>query len=230
MQARSARTRNKLVRAGAELFDRKGYAQATLVQIAESAGLTKGALYFHFASKDALVDDIQEQAQTLLREFAHTHEQRGTPPVQTLIDLTHLLARTLQQDPVVRASFRIAHEGAGRHPSIADFHNPWMTEALTLLEQAREQHRIREPQPHGRAEVLLSTLICGIGVLAAAESPHLELGRGVAELWAQLLPTLVPDDDIDCYRTWPPQPDTTRTPALRDLGTPAPHTSTHDAA
>ncbi|MFM9368657.1 ScbR family autoregulator-binding transcription factor [Streptomyces sp. Da 82-17] len=229
MQARSARTRNKLVRAGAELFDRKGYAQATLVQIATSAGLTKGALYFHFASKDALADDIQEQAHLLLQEFVRTHRQRSTAPVQALIDLTHLLAGALHDDPVVRASFRIAHEGAGRNPSTAGFHDPWIAEALALLDEARRQGSLRAPLPHGRADVLLSTLICGIGVLAAAASPRLELGRGVAELWAQLLPTLVPDDDVDGYRTQPPQDVPVAAPApAGDLGAPA--LSTHDAA
>ena len=201
MQARAARTRNKLVRAGAELFDRKGYAQATLAQIAESAGLTKGALYFHFASKDALVEDIEEQAQSLLRDFIRTQKEHGTSPVQALIDLTHLLAHTLHQDPVVRASYRISHEGAGRQPSIADFHTPWIAEALTLLEEACAQGQLREHQPRARAETMLSTMVCGIGVLAAADSPRLQLTRGVAELWDQLLPTLVPERDLDVYRT-----------------------------
>ncbi|MER7715151.1 TetR family transcriptional regulator, partial [Streptomyces werraensis] len=31
-----------------------------------AAGMTKGALYFHFASKDGLVDAVQEQAHAVL--------------------------------------------------------------------------------------------------------------------------------------------------------------------
>ncbi|MCO6698896.1 TetR/AcrR family transcriptional regulator, partial [Streptomyces sp. Vc17.3-30] len=44
MQARSERTRRRLVCAGARMFDQNGYASASLEQIAEAAGMTKGAL------------------------------------------------------------------------------------------------------------------------------------------------------------------------------------------
>ncbi|MGC9542892.1 TetR family transcriptional regulator [Streptomyces sp. UG1] len=56
VQERSEKTRHRLMRAGAELFDLKGYANATLVGIARAAGVTKGALYFHLASKEDLAE------------------------------------------------------------------------------------------------------------------------------------------------------------------------------
>ncbi|WSQ06489.1 TetR family transcriptional regulator [Streptomyces sp. NBC_01231] len=92
MRDRSERTRRRLVRASVQMFDLTGCASSTLAQIAEAAGLTKGALYFHFASKDGLADAVQEQGHTVLRDFVSAQRVAGVPPVQALIDMTHWLA------------------------------------------------------------------------------------------------------------------------------------------
>jgi AcrR family transcriptional regulator len=49
--ARSARTRAALLRAARDLFAEQGFAQTGREEIAERAGVTRGALYHHFASK-----------------------------------------------------------------------------------------------------------------------------------------------------------------------------------
>jgi AcrR family transcriptional regulator len=56
-----ARTRVELLRAANRLFVRKGFVATSLADIAEEAGLTKGAVYSNFDSKEdlflALLDD-----------------------------------------------------------------------------------------------------------------------------------------------------------------------------
>lgn len=47
-------TRRQLLAAAAEVFARKGFAGASLEEIAEIAGYTTGALYYHFANKQQL--------------------------------------------------------------------------------------------------------------------------------------------------------------------------------
>jgi TetR/AcrR family transcriptional regulator len=53
-----ARTRSRLLRAGVEVFDKKGYDAASVREIVELAGVTKPALYYHFGSKDGLLKAI----------------------------------------------------------------------------------------------------------------------------------------------------------------------------
>ncbi|WP_019204507.1 TetR/AcrR family transcriptional regulator [Tsukamurella sp. 1534] len=55
MQRRAAETRDRLLDAAAAVLDARGYDGASLADILDSAGLTKGALYHHFPSKAALV-------------------------------------------------------------------------------------------------------------------------------------------------------------------------------
>ncbi|MEV5336770.1 ScbR family autoregulator-binding transcription factor [Streptomyces werraensis] len=192
MQARSERTRRRLVRAAAETFDRSGYAGATLGQIARTAGLTKGALYFHFASKDDLAGAVQEQGQAVLRDFAVRQREAGAAPVQQLIDLTHWLAWTLKEDPVVRAGFRITGECAGRRHPAADFHQAWITQAVGLVEQARAAGDLSPQHDTDGPKALLSAAVCGLQVLAASGMPYPELRRTTAALWEFLLHSLVP--------------------------------------
>ena len=57
-QARSEATRQRIVNAAVELFSDVGYQATGLGDIIERAQLTKGALYYHFDSKEALATAI----------------------------------------------------------------------------------------------------------------------------------------------------------------------------
>ena len=62
--------RAQLIKAAMKVISKKGYAGATTDAIARQAGLTKGALYFHFGSKEdiffAVVKEISKRHFTLL--------------------------------------------------------------------------------------------------------------------------------------------------------------------
>jgi len=53
--ARRARTRTQLLDAAARVYARRGFESATLDEVAEEAGFTKGAVYDHFGSKENLL-------------------------------------------------------------------------------------------------------------------------------------------------------------------------------
>ncbi|MFD3874372.1 ScbR family autoregulator-binding transcription factor [Streptomyces sp. NPDC058623] len=147
MQERSERTRRRLVFAGAEMFHRNGYANATLGEIAGAAGVTKGALYFHFASKDELADAVQRRGCGLLHDAVRGLRENGASPLQALIDTTHWLARMLHEDPAIPASFRITKECAGQHLSAVDFHGAWLTVVSELLSTARDIGELPVAEP-----------------------------------------------------------------------------------
>lgn len=54
MQDRSVTTINNILEAARALFTEKQYADVSLREITEAAGVTKGALYHHFATKEEL--------------------------------------------------------------------------------------------------------------------------------------------------------------------------------
>jgi AcrR family transcriptional regulator len=59
--ARKAATRTKLLQAAARVYAAHGFAGATLDDVAEEAGLTKGAVYGHFGSKDNLLVALMDE-------------------------------------------------------------------------------------------------------------------------------------------------------------------------
>ena len=52
------RTRTRILDAAADVLARRGYAAATLTEIASVAKMQAGSLYYHFDSKDAIVEEV----------------------------------------------------------------------------------------------------------------------------------------------------------------------------
>ena len=59
---RDERVRTRLLNAAVYVFDRKGYAGASVREVAELAGVTKPALYYHFGSKEGVLRAILDEA------------------------------------------------------------------------------------------------------------------------------------------------------------------------
>jgi len=70
----SEATTGALVRRAREAFGEAGYAAASVEQIAEEAGLTKGAVYYHYRSKrglfEAVFRDVSREIVTRIEERA----------------------------------------------------------------------------------------------------------------------------------------------------------------
>lgn len=80
----SAPIPERLMRVSVELFARYGYAQTSVQQIVDAAGVTKGALYHYFDSKDDLLFDIYDRLLSLQKAHLDEIVARGLPVEQTL--------------------------------------------------------------------------------------------------------------------------------------------------
>ena len=58
---RRAATTEAILRAGRRLFGERGFAAATMDDIAEAADIAKGAVYHHFKTKEAVFESVFEQ-------------------------------------------------------------------------------------------------------------------------------------------------------------------------
>ncbi len=75
-----ARCPSDSMRVSVELFAQHGYAQTSVQQIVDAAGVTKGALYHYFKSKDDLLFDIYDRLLSLQREHLDEIVARGPRP------------------------------------------------------------------------------------------------------------------------------------------------------
>ena len=62
VRAKSEATGTKILEAALELFRKEGFDNATMRDIAESAGVATGAAYYYYASKDAIVMDFYQRS------------------------------------------------------------------------------------------------------------------------------------------------------------------------
>ncbi|WP_315095331.1 TetR/AcrR family transcriptional regulator [uncultured Cellulomonas sp.] len=76
-----------VTRAAVDLFSTQGYANTSVQQIVEAAGVTKGAMYHYFESKDDLLFSIYERMLTLQTSHLEEIVARGAPTAQTLHDV-----------------------------------------------------------------------------------------------------------------------------------------------
>jgi AcrR family transcriptional regulator len=79
-----AQTRDSLVRAGRELFGRKGFRQTSVEDLARAARLTTGALYHHFPTKTVLFEAVFEHAHTELMTVSMAAAQGATDELDVL--------------------------------------------------------------------------------------------------------------------------------------------------
>lgn len=96
-------TRERLLRAAVHVFERKGYAAASVREIVARAGVTKPVLYYHFGSKEGLlVEVLYEGARRFADAMAGAVERPGTTR-ERLVSLGEDLYALFQENlPAVR--------------------------------------------------------------------------------------------------------------------------------
>lgn len=87
--------RQQIVDVAAELFDRAGYAQATMGDIAAAVGLAKPTLYHYFTSKDEILVSIHEEFVNLVIAQQERRATSDLAPEQrlleTMVDIMELM-------------------------------------------------------------------------------------------------------------------------------------------
>ena len=195
-QARSEYTRLHLIRSAAELFDRNGFAGATLDDVSRAAGVTKGAFYFHFASKKELGGAIQAEACGMLRSFVDKLTATEAGAVQSLIDITHMVARWLDSEPVIRASLRTARECGDRGRPFVDFYLELLSTVDSTLLRAERAGELGENVAVDVVSTLVVTACVGIEVLWWAGIRRGSMRAGLGNMWNLMLPGIVPPSSV----------------------------------
>src|SRR2546426_11561626 len=100
-QKRKAETRALLLQAGLGVFAERGVEFATLDDVAQTAGFTKGAIYRQFPSKGAFMLALFEQYAAVARAGP------GARQAPWFIPLTLQFAAHAMRDPLLRRRFAI---------------------------------------------------------------------------------------------------------------------------
>ncbi|WP_217231344.1 ScbR family autoregulator-binding transcription factor [Streptomyces anulatus] len=190
-QERSLRTVEDIREAAGEIFDKCGYAGASLKMILEQTGgrVTKGGLYHHYESKEALAQDI------LKIQVPMSVLPAQSMKLQELVDTSYFYVHLLLTSPIARAGARLAMDGSlppGIDP--ADIFRAWSAHAATLLRQAAERG---ETRPNLDVEAIGEILVgaySGIQQTSKAFDDRKELPRRISLFWRLILPGITTPD------------------------------------
>ncbi|MCH4811521.1 TetR family transcriptional regulator [Vreelandella neptunia] len=110
-KADAERTREAILDAAETTFLAQGVSRTTLAHIAEAAGVTRGAIYWHFEDKAAVFDALLERVRIPLDEIVdETIERIGTTPALCLRDIAQRLLSAICHDlPLQRAITIVLH-------------------------------------------------------------------------------------------------------------------------
>lgn len=92
-------TRDELLKSAVQVFSEKGVARATLEEIAKGAGVTRGAVYWHFENKAQIFDALHEcMYRPFLGAIFEGLEKDHPQPIEQLRDLWIKLFLDLEHD------------------------------------------------------------------------------------------------------------------------------------
>jgi len=109
--------RQKIVEAAAAVFRRRGYAEATLNEIAGEAGTHAGSLYYYFDGRDELVAEVLSYSTIRLHAVAK-EALEGLPPTADALDRFITLVRTHVCVVAERDDFSVAYQKV--HDQVSD--------------------------------------------------------------------------------------------------------------
>ncbi|HCM25559.1 MAG TPA: hypothetical protein DIC34_03250 [Treponema sp.] len=101
-------SRERLVRAGKKLFGEKGYHEVNIHEVTDAAGLSVGAFYRYFQSKDAFFEELIESSGRQIRHFIQDNLSPGLNRLEREMQGIYLFGVFLSLD---RWCYNIVREG-----------------------------------------------------------------------------------------------------------------------
>lgn len=195
--ATSPDTRDRILAAAGQVFARKGFRAASLDEVAQDAGLTKGAIYWHFESKNelffALLDHKFVQNTAPVPEELRAAAAIADPRTALVFLLKSNFAR-LRADPDwprLYLEFIAQARDDNLRARLAQFHEASLTLVATYIRGMQDAGLAPQTQQPETLAIFWSALFDGL-LLAWLIDPHTDLDalveRIVDLLWQGIVP------------------------------------------
>lgn len=115
-------TKNAILNAALDVFLEKGVASASLEQIAERAGVTRGAVYWHFKNKRSIFESLHEKLYApFLLKAVEDAESDHPYPLEQLKEFCHQKIDALKNDPQKIRMLKVFHIKCDYSGEMAEF-------------------------------------------------------------------------------------------------------------
>ncbi|MEU5219268.1 helix-turn-helix domain-containing protein [Streptomyces sp. NPDC020807] len=170
------------MRAAASEFDTGGYKGSSLSRIARAAGISVGALTFHFPNKEELAAAVRAEGREATETAVRRVAARREPPVRAVASLSVALTALLEEDVTVRAAARLSREST---EYCSEWTSVWMP---VIHDRLGSPAGARTPAEGAALECLATYLVVGAehDIRRRASCPDIPAGRPaqrVARIW-----------------------------------------------
>jgi TetR/AcrR family transcriptional regulator, transcriptional repressor for nem operon len=197
-ERRAGATRHRLIVAASRQFAHRPYSMVSLDDIVAEAELTKGAMYFHFPSKQALamaiIDEVTEMSSAAAVELL----ARKMSGLETVIDLIYFLAVQDTQDEVSRAGFRLLETLDPSTPLTSARWQSWVEFVTALTKKAVAEGDVSDQQEPEDIAKMLVALRVGIRRISDLDQPESYLDN-LQRTWTLALACFTKPDRIDYF-------------------------------
>jgi AcrR family transcriptional regulator len=199
-QARSEATRRRIIDSAIDLINEIGYPASGLADIIERAELTKGALYYHFESKEAVATAIIEEGVDTMLDAFRSAGGPSSPAMESIVLGLFVVADTIKADSVAQAACRLIRTFGGFNPAAKATYGILQDDLAERVASAVEQGDLR---PDVDAEAIVATLLAsmlGAELVSSALANGRDLRRRLALNLEILVPALVTEESLGYYR------------------------------
>jgi AcrR family transcriptional regulator len=199
-QTRSELTRRKIIDAAVELFNESGYSNTGLGDIIERAGMTKGALYHHFNSKEALAVAIIEEASDILLKTFQAITRSSAPALESMIHGVLVVVALGNTDKLVRMGAVLLRIFAKFSEVSTRNYGVWLAEMAAQAQRAQLQGDLRgDIDAQFAGEYIVSAML-GAELISNSVSGGEDLLERVTRTWEFVLPAVASEHSLPYLR------------------------------
>lgn len=197
LQARAEATRRRIIDSAVDLFDELGYGETGLADVLQRAGVSKGAFYYHFDSKEAVASAIIDEYRRRVKEAVRERTDPSAPPLEGMILATFTSASLVEADKTVRIGNQLL-QALGQVSSVAaPIYQEWTDTFVSSLAGAIDAVGLRDGVDSKEAAEAMWAGVLGCYLLSSAigDNPHARLARA----WRAMVRATVPEDLHEHY-------------------------------
>lgn len=190
-QARAIATRARIVEGAASVFNRDGYALSSQITIADVSGVTKGALQFHFVTKESLAHAVIEEQHRRSSEAASQILAEARGGLKTMLALCNMLGHQLVSDQVVSAGIRLTMEAPSFEIPVTGPYEDWLVTFERLIELGIAEGDLDPNLDPAVVAHFIIPSFTGVQLVSDALENRVDLIRRIREMWEIILPAIV---------------------------------------
>jgi AcrR family transcriptional regulator len=153
LSRRGLDTRRRLLDAAESVFGEHGYHEASVVKVAEAAGVAAGTYYLYFDSKKAIFEELMRDLNRRIRRAMSEGAAQGTSRIESELLGFEAYFRFTAEHP---ALYRIIRQSEFVAPEMLRYHYDRVAEGyVAALEKAMETGEVGQLDPEVTAYALM---------------------------------------------------------------------------